>query len=85
MNGHAKATNGSMSATSSPNSDSSPVIDVTAAGEDDSSDLVAEIRLDGEESLEDRITTLLYNFPYAENGAFSEAAELIADQQNKGG
>jgi hypothetical protein len=84
MNGHANTIKDSMSSSPSPKSISSPVIEVTAAPSDDGRDVVTEIHLDGEDPFEERIAELFRNFPFATDGAYEEAAELIADEQTRG-
>lgn len=83
MNGHANTTGDSTSASTSPTSASSPIIEVADAQSDESPTVVTEIRLEDEVSINERIEMLFYNFPYATEGAFGEAAELIAEEQNR--
>jgi hypothetical protein len=82
MNGKPKAKEPSTSSSTSPQSDSSPVIQVAVPDSEDADDVITEIRLD-EQSDENRIASLFYHFPFSTAGNYCEAAELIAEEQEK--
>lgn len=83
MTGKEKPKDSSTSSSTSPQSDSSPVIEVAVPDSEDADDVVTEIGLD-DESGEDRIASLFYHFPYSTDGHYCEAAELICDELEKG-
>jgi len=84
INGHAKIRTGSMSSSVSPRGEYSPVIEVAELELDTGEDTVAEIHLEEEEPIDIRVASLYHSFPYAVDGGHVEAAELIAEEQNKG-
>jgi hypothetical protein len=82
VNGHTKPKDSSTSSSTSPQSASSPIIQVAAPDSEEGDGVVTDIQLD-DESDEDRIASLFYHFPYSMAGNYCEAAELIAEEQEK--
>jgi hypothetical protein len=76
-NGHAKPTKSSTSSSTPPKSPSSPFIEVADTQSDGDVDIVTELHLEDEETVGD----IYYQFPFATDGAYIAAAELIAEDQ----
>lgn len=83
INGHAKTCGVDASGRTSPQSASSPDVEVAEAEYDGDEEEVSPVRMLDGRTFEERIATIYHEFPYVTDGGHVQGAELIAEAQIK--